>query len=697
METEELLRYERVTAFIDREIARMKKLVGESGATVRERNRAFMEENPYGSVYGEGDALIRENERTLAEAGRMRAEIALLERIREAPYFGRVDFTYEEDGDEEQIYIGIKTLVDAREFLVYDWRAPISSLFYLGELGKAAYTAPAGEIRGEITRIRQYEFSRGSPPHWWDAELRVDDAVLRSVLSGRSSEQMKPIVYTIQREQNAAIRYAPGRNLAVFGPAGCGKTSVGMHRLAWLMYQAHMSGAPVSTLMCTANEAFRSYVTAVLPALGEENTAMVSFTELFERFLPEFTVQSALRQTEALIAGEPARRENVDLLYGEAFLEYVRESLRALPVRFRTIRILEKEALSAAAIEHRFRALPVNVPVRARLETTAAWVEDELTNYFLIHRKEMLEILLDRTELGESYTRRYFVLKKRVLQDSRAMVLAAVPTEPAALLRRLFAGFYGAGKALSALSARIEARSLWFEDAAVMLYLAAALGRCAVPETPTHVLVDEAQDLAPVLHRILRALYPKAVFTVLADPNQGISPAANTCGEETLAALYGADVLRLGRSYRSTKEIGGFAKRYLPETAAGYEIFNRSGPAPVEKTVPDSAAAAAEVLLAAKGQEKTVCVLLRTAAEARAFYKRLAPLAPGLALLAEENRAVNSKLLCMPAALAKGLEFDCVVLPLLPGAKPENRLMYLMCTRALHELYLFTETEGSAR
>ena len=277
MDKKELQKAAETAAFVEKEIARLIKEAGESGETVRRRNREYIAEHPFGSVYGDSDALVRENEKTLEGAAKNRAEARLLEQVRQAPYFGRVDFTYEDDGETEEIYVGPKSLVEDRRFLVYDWRAPISSLFYFGELGRAAYAAPCGEVAGEITLLRQYTFKNGDLVNYWDAELHIDDAVLTSVLSGSVGEQMRPIVYTIQREQNAAIRYSPAKNLAVFGPAGCGKTAVGMHRLAWLMYQAHTGGKPVSTLMFTSNEAFRSYVSAVLPALGEVETDTVIF------------------------------------------------------------------------------------------------------------------------------------------------------------------------------------------------------------------------------------------------------------------------------------------------------------------------------------------------------------------------------------------------------------------------------------
>lgn len=692
MEEKELQKSAETAAFIEKEMARLMKEAGESGDTVRRRNRDFIAENPFGSVYGDSDALVRENEKTLEEAEKKRAEAALLARVRQAPYFGRVDFTFADDGESEEIYVGLKTLVENRRFLVYDWRAPISALFYYGELGRASYTAPCGEVEGEITRLRQYTFAAGELKNYWDAQLHIDDAVLTSVLSGGASEQMKPIVYTIQREQNAAIRYPAAKNLAVFGPAGCGKTAVGMHRLAWLMYQSHTGGRAVSTLMFTNNAAFRGYVSTVLPALGEADTESLSFAALFERFLPGFQARTALELTGALLEKDAFRTENARRLCAADFADAMEASTADLPVRFKNVYILEELALSSHQIEHKFRGLPARVPVKKRLETIAAWVVEELENYFLIHRKALLQTLLEKSELGESYTQQYFRLRKRVTEGARNMVLEALSADPAALLLRFFEAHYGRDAFYTALSARLESRDVYFEDAAALLYIAARIGNCAGVPAPTHVLIDEAQDYSELQHRTVRALFPRAVFTVLADPNQAIVPAANVVSGARLAALYGADTLTMHKSYRSTKPIGAFAKRFLPPDAADYELFDRPGPAPRAFTAANPAEQAAALSLAALEKHESVAVILPTAAGAKAFFKDFSPLLPGAALLAEEDRPLPGGVTVLPAALAKGLEFDCVILPLPAGAPPEDRLMYLMCTRALHELELIKES-----
>ena len=217
-------------------------------------------------------------------------------------------------------------------------------------MGKAAYDAPGGEVSGAISRIRQYQFREGTLVACWDADMRIDDAVLRGVLSGASSEKMRTIVSTIQRDQNRAIRADSAKNLAVFGPAGCGKTSVGMHRLAWLLYEARTDNRTPDLLMFTANEAFRAYVSGVLPELGEREIRACSYADLFRKHLKGYAVEEALSQTEALLTGSRERERSVRAMYDPAFTAFAEETLSALPAHFRTMSLFGEVVIPAALL-----------------------------------------------------------------------------------------------------------------------------------------------------------------------------------------------------------------------------------------------------------------------------------------------------------------------------------------------------------
>ena len=694
MDAYELAYCAEVGAYLDNEIARLREESASLKREIAEAGRQFAAENPYGAVYrnafdvaSEAGQHVAEMEKKLGATEKNLAEAAYLEKLRLSPYFGRVDFA-EEGADAETYYIGLRTLfrrADSR-FLTYDWRAPVSSLFYAGEVGKAAYDAPGGEVTGEISRIRQYRFQDGRLSACWDADMRIDDALLRDVLSGASQEKMRTIVSTIQRDQNRAIRADPSRNLAVFGPAGCGKTSVGMHRLAWLLYEARTDDRAPDLLMFTANEAFRAYVSGVLPELGEREIRACSYADLFRKYLKGYAVEEALSQTEALLAGNRDRAQNVRALYDPAFTAFAAASLSALPARFHTLSLFGGAVLTAGALKEKYGSFPPTIRVGDRLSLLKDWARDEIRRYFRVNRKAVYATVMRGTALGESTDAAYRRCKEKFLQNAEAMIDGAVCTDPGVLCRRLFAAYYGENEALDALKGRLAAKKLYFEDAVLMLYLLAELGLCRAKRSPSHILIDEAQDYAPIQHRTVRLLYPGSVFTLLADVNQGIVPEADSLDQAEIAEIYGADAFVIAKSYRNTKQIGEFAKRFLP--GADYELFDREGPAPRFVEAADPAETAAEIAAGLPDAYRSVCVILPTAREARRFHAALREYLPGCAAVTDAKTVPAARVLCMPVALTKGMEFDAVIIPAFGEVQKNSRVAYMMTTRALHELYL---------
>lgn len=687
MDKEERAYLDAVRAHIREELARLETAQSDARRQIREENRAFLAENPFAAVYGRAETLRRENEARCLSIEELELKKQMLKNMLDAPYFGRVDFRYEGETEPERFYIGVATLTDFQsgEILVNDWRAPVSALFYYGEKGPASYRAPCGTLTGEILGIRQYRFSGGELVSSWEADLQIDDAVLREALSGSAAEKMKPIVCTIQREQNRAIRFDPDKNLAVFGPAGCGKTSIGMHRLSWILYQLRAAGYSPALCTYTANEAFRSYISGVLPELGELNVEASGFPELFARYLPGYQVDSALAQTEALLEQKPRRTAWIRKVYDPGFLAHAADTATGTRISFKTAALYGETILPAQTVEKRFRSLPAHVPVKQRLQTVAVWAHEEISNYFLIHKKEILARIFNDMEAGDSSAEIYRRLKERTLAKTRQMVLSAAADDPALLYPACFEEYYGARA--EALRERILGRSLRFEDAVVMLYIKALLGGCEVRRQPDHILIDEAQDLSPVQHRILRAIYPKAVFTLLADANQGIAPAVNT-GEAQIAEIYSAKTLGINKSYRATRQLCEFSKRFLPAGAADYEAFDREGPPPFEHRSDDPVLTAAGIIRDVSARCRSVCVILKTSAKALAFGRALQAEIPGCTVLTSDKKTLTGSVFCMPAALTKGLEFDAVILPAAEDLAADPRLAYLTTTRALHELHL---------
>ena len=694
MEPYEQAYCEEVCAYLDNEVARLREESASLKREVAEAGRQFAAENPYGAVYQsvfsvatEAGLHIAEMEKKLGATEKNLAEAAYLEKLRLSPYFGRVDFA-EEGGEAETYYIGLRTLFrreDSR-FLIYDWRAPVSSLFYAGEVGRAAYDAPGGEVTGEISRIRQYRFLNGALAACWDADMRIDDEVLRDVLSGASSEKMRTIVSTIQRDQNRAIRADPARSLSVFGPAGCGKTSVGMHRLAWLLYEARADNRAPDLLMFTANEAFRAYVSGVLPELGEQEIRSCSYSDLFKRHLKGYAVEEALFQTEALLAGNRNREQNVRAMYDPAFIAFADRYLSALPAHFRTLSLFGETVISAAVLKEKYGSFPPSLRLGDRLALLKSWARDEIRQYFRLQKKSVYATVMRNTALGESTDAAYRRCREKFLRNAETMIDGSVCSDPAVLCRRLFAAFYGENDELEALKRRLDAKKPRFEEGVLLLYLLAAMGLCREKRSPSHILIDEAQDYAPIQHKTIRLLYPGTVFTLLADVNQGIVPAADSLDPTEIASIYGADAFTINKSYRNTKQIGAFAKRFLP--GADYELFDRDGPAPRFVEAADPAETAAEIVNGLPESFRSVCVILPTVRETKRFCAALKEYLPECAAVTDAGTAPGARVLCIPVALTKGMEFDAVIIPDFEEVTKNSRVAYMMTTRALHELYI---------
>ncbi len=678
----------KIQSFIDKEIKTLSAEALESRRLIREKGYEFMRENPFGSVYGEAVQLVRDNEARLEKAQQMKSFVERLEEMRSAPFFGRVDFLYDGEKQTQNFYIGMCTLTDddTREILVYDWRSPVSSLFYQGETGRASYKAPLGEITGEIKLLRQYTFADGEIRSFWDTQLHINDIILRDVLSGASSEKMKPIVCTIQREQNSAIRFDTNTSLAVFGPAGCGKTSIGMHRAAWLMYDMRSSGYTPSILMFTANEVFSSYISSVLPELGEAQLDTCAFYELMSLYLPDFTVESAMKQCEAVLCGNEKRKENISLLYSPDFISFIEEKICNAEPHFRDVAFFGKTVLSAEEISRRFSALPDYVSIKSRLETIADWVKESIDSYMLINRKELLSTVLHTTETGDSYTQRYKNLKENFLNKTIQMVLNSVEKNPVVLIKNALYEFYGENEQTKAVVRRVYLKTVFFEEALMLLYLQVLTGGCKLKKTPTHILIDEAQDMCVLQHKILKRMYPKAVFTVLGDINQGISQHINTSDEESICDIYACHKIKLNKSYRSTKQISEFAKRFLPEAVSSYETFERDGKQVQLINTKNYIKQTADIIFSVPDDYNSICVLVKTADEAVSLCKKLQKYVPESVAITDETKSMHGRVLCMPAFLSKGLEFDCVIIPEAQKYADNDRLMYLFTTRALHEL-----------
>jgi len=679
--------------------------------------------------------------------------LSVLRRMHKVPYFGRIDFIEEGDSAKESIYIGLATLTDpsGENFLVYDWRAPISSIYYDYPPGPAEYTTPGGIVRGCMENKWQYIIRGGVIESMFDTSITIGDEILQQVLGKSTDKHMQSIVSTIQREQNQIIRHDRGRLLIVHGAAGSGKTSAALQRIAYLLYKYRDRIKADQIILFSPNTMFNSYVSNVLPELGEENMQQATFQEyLIHRLSGEFQLEDPYEQLEYVLtkSDDPAYQTRTASIrfkasahFFEAMLRY-RQSLESSGLKFKGLMFRGKPIVTAEQISERFYSKDTSLRFHNRLEKLTEWLNErindtekrELTKPWVEEKIELLS--------KEEYQRAYTLLQKKhgFTEDSfqddereRRLLGRMIVRKKLKPLRKWIRGlrfidFTEIYKQLFADSDRIkqwidgelpeewkeicrwtmimlDEGKLFYEDATPFLLLKELIEGFQINGSIKHVLVDEAQDYSPFQFEFLKRLFPSAKMTVLGDFNQAIfAHASETADFETLTGLYGPDqtaTINLTRSYRSTRPITEFTRGLVPD---GEKIatFDRSGEVPVLMQVPNHAELHLHIISKVEDlrkQYQTVAIICKSAAESKAAYAALKSSIEELKLVKSGAMEYEQGIVVIPAYLAKGIEFDAVIIydasDQVYGDESLRRLFYTACTRAMHHLELYSIGEPS--
>ena len=671
-------------------------------------------------------------------------KLSALRRMKDVPYFGRIDFTEEGDSATENVYIGISTLMDpsGEDILIYDWRAPISSVYYDFPPGAAEYMTPEGLIRGIVEKKWQYIIRGGALQSMFDTSLTIGDEILQQVLGKVTDKYMHSIVATIQREQNMIIRHDTGRLLIVQGAAGSGKTSAALQRIAFLLYKYRERIKADQIILFSPNRMFNSYVSNVLPELGEENMQQVTFQEYLDHRLGKtFRVEGPYEQLEyVLTAGKDpsyeTRLAGIRFKTSAPFFEKIkayRQMLESSGMLFKGIFFREKPIVTAEQMTERFYGNDTSLRFYSRLEKLAEWLNKQAAEFGKREWskpwvEEEIE-LLSNEEYNEAYT---YLRKKRGSEDyeinrkdlGRYIVQRKLKPLRKRIRRLQFVDITGLYKQLFADSLVIKGETpekwkeiglltlkmledgkLFYEDATPFLFLKELIQGFQTNIDIKHVLIDEAQDYSPFQFEFLKRLFPSAKMTVLGDFNQAIfAHASETDDFDMLTSLYGADdteVINLTRSYRSTKPLVEFTRGLV---SGGERIipFERDGEKPVLTIVKDHAELhqriASQVADLRAQKFETIAILCKSAAESKAAFEALSGV-EDIKLVKSGSIEYEQGVVVIPAYLAKGIEFDAVIIydasEGVYGDESLRRLFYTACTRAMHYLQLFSVGEPS--
>lgn len=637
-------------------------------------------------------------------------------RMLKSPYFGRFDFTEKGYDDEEKIYVGLYNLMDEKsgDIYVYDWRAPVSSMFYRNELGKGSYKSPAGLIYGDISLKRQYKIEESKLKYFFDSSIKINDEILQEVLGRNSSAKMKNIVETIQKEQDLIIRDTENELLIVQGVAGSGKTSIALHRIAFLLYEGLSSKLSINNIIIISpNSVFSKYISDVLPELGEENVRQLTFDDLVKG-------EKRHDQIEKLIQLQGS--EDFDLEFEsikfkgshefvkiiDRLLQYYERKL----IPFKDVCYNGKTIETKEALKNIFLNNKINMPAARRLKR----LENMILNKIQPLRKERLQFIEKVVEkTTENHTleiktfSRLIAIKEaeglmkyiRSFTEIDHMNLYKMLFKDRSLFMKLAKGLKlpkHINKIISETNKKLNSGLISYEDAAALLYMEVKLRGNEEFGEIKQVVIDEAQDYYPIHYYIYKLLFKDARFTVLGDFNQTIEKS----GDRNVYD-YVEDILHktksvkltLSKSYRSSIEINNFNQRLL-NNEQELISFERHESAPEVKYKQNlnelNKSICEDIAKFRDSGYKSIAIICKSEEEAKNIKSSLSA-SLDIKLLDDSSYEDRNSVLVMPAYLAKGLEFDVV---LVYNVSKENyksdfdkRLIYIACTRALHQLFLY--------
>lgn len=591
-------------------------------------------------------------------------------KMMDSPFFGRVDFVYEGEEEPETFYIGIGNFSErtGQTPLIYDWRAPVSGLFYDYDKGPAKYEAPVGELTGEIISKWQYKIRSGKMVYEFESDVKIDDEILAAELGSTGEVQLKNIIRTIQKEQNAIIRNTKDRILVIQGAAGSGKTSVALHRIAYLLYHDRKNLKSSDILILSPNSVFSDYISHILPELGEENIREMSFDLFAYKELKDVAADCEDRYDQIeknlkfpFLADSLKEKETGEFTDKiEGFLLELEDSLMNFrDVEYRGFVKTEKEIISLFYFKF------TDIPLLSRMDAVAEYFIDEVET---LRNRDMEEE--EREAVKEKFRRMYetrdvYVLYNRFLAASGFPMLPKVP---------------------------IEKRKLPYEDVYPVLYFKYRLLSRQAKENIRHLVVDEMQDYSRLQYKILQMLFP-CRMTILGDRAQTMEDRIQDV-TTFLPEIFGRDIrtMYMNKSYRNTVEIASYANSLAG--IEGMDLFERHGK-PVERQEAASLKEAAEKIAEeVKAGEiyETEAVILPNEESAFLFSSLLSEsLGEKVSYLHRDSRKFEKGLTVTTFYLAKGLEFDRVfsVFPKEEESALLQQGRYIAATRALHELHVY--------
>lgn len=628
-------------------------------------------------------------------------KILLLEKMIKSPYFARIDFKFDDEDEFEKIYIGRSSLRknSYQEMYVYDWRSPIASIFYRFMTGEAFYDAPCGRVTGELNLKRQYEIKNGTLEYFFDSDVQIVDEFLRQLLSQNTTAKMKAIVETIQHEQDVVIRDMENDLLMVQGVAGSGKTSIALHRAAYLMYQGLQTKLSANNIMIISpNSIFEQYISNVLPELGEDNVISSVFEDILSELLNGRKIQSRNDFLENLIVNSKYKeisRNSIEFKTSSFFREILDQFLIDIPrqwIEFEDVYYEGKCVVSGQILKDKILGRP-ETPLGIKLEQLEDYILEQIfgTGKGRGHKEEKNLI---KQEI-QKFIKIDIVELYKILFSNEAYFYSLLQnSNPSQNIKNIW----------KYTKENLEADSLYYDDAIAIAYLYLKIYGTNKYKNIKQVVIDEAQDYYPLQYEIFNLVFSNAKFTILGDMKQTLAKKEDISFYEQIQKILNkkkSSLIMLDKSFRCTNEILNFSLKFI-EQSSQIKSFNRNGDSPKVYIADNSEIFIDEIVKEIKlCQEKgfqSICLICKTEKNSTYLFNKIKH---KLDIQLIKNGSVSDLqgVFILPVYMSKGLEFDTV---LICDADSQNyhdeddkNLLYVACTRALHKLSLFCENEVS--
>ena len=628
-------------------------------------------------------------------------KILLLEKMIKSPYFARIDFKFDDEDEFEKIYIGRSSLRknSYQEMYVYDWRSPIASVFYRFMTGEAFYDAPCGRVTGELNLKRQYEIKNGTLEYFFDSDVQIVDEFLRQLLSQNTTAKMKAIVETIQHEQDVVIRDMENDLLMVQGVAGSGKTSIALHRAAYLMYQGLQTKLSANNIMIISpNSIFEQYISNVLPELGEDNVISSVFEDILSELLNGRKIQSRNDFLENLIVNSKYKeisRNSIEFKTSSFFREILDQFLIDIPrqwIEFEDVYYEGKCVVSRQILKDKILGRP-ETPLGIKLEQLEDYIFEQIfgTGKGRGHKEEKNLI---KQEI-QKFIKIDIVELYKILFSNEAYFYSLLQnSNPSQNIKNIW----------KYTKENLEADSLYYDDAIAIAYLYLKIYGTNKYKNIKQVVIDEAQDYYPLQYEIFNLLFSNAKFTILGDMKQTLAKKEDISFYEQIQKILNkkkSSLIMLDKSFRCTNEILNFSLKFI-EKSSQIKSFNRNGDSPKVYIADNSEIFIDEIVkeinLCQEKGFQSICLICKTEKNSIYLFNKIKH---KLDIQLIKNGSVSDLqgVFILPVYMSKGLEFDAV---LICDADSQNyhdeddkNLLYVACTRALHKLSLFCENEVS--